>query len=118
MPHVIDMTKALVISVSEWWYDQPERHPISKVRLQVGKFTCVEPKQLVSAFSQMRNSFPFMKNTELVISEIPFIAYCQDCDTEYEPEIGLKYSCPECNAPLHEIKSGRELKVERIEWEN
>ncbi len=117
MPHEIDMTKALVMSLSEWWKEQPEGSFISKVRLQVGEFTCVEPKQLVSAFSRMRNSVPFLKNAELVVREIPFLAHCQHCDWDYKPEIGFRYCCPDCNAPLHEIKSGRELKVERVEWE-
>ncbi|NES23265.1 MAG: hydrogenase maturation nickel metallochaperone HypA, partial [Symploca sp. SIO3E6] len=32
------------------------------------------------------------------------------------PEIGLYYTCPICQAPMEDIRSGRELKIERIEY--
>ncbi|MEO1340404.1 MAG: hydrogenase/urease maturation nickel metallochaperone HypA, partial [Cyanobacteria bacterium J06635_13] len=47
---------------------------------------------------------------------VPLIAFCQSCQQEYTPQIGLHYSCPDCKAPMEDIRSGRELKIDRIEY--
>jgi hydrogenase nickel incorporation protein HypA/HybF len=44
------MTKALILTVKDWWESQPERPQISQIHLIVGKFTCVEPASLQFAF--------------------------------------------------------------------
>lgn len=31
----------------------------------------------------------------------------------YEPEIGQRYTCPPRGSPMEEIRSGRELKIDR-----
>ena len=53
---------------------------------------------------------------ELVIKDIPLIAFCHNCQEEYKPEIGMQYSCPDCKSPMEDIRSGRELKIDRIEY--
>lgn len=116
MPHEIDMTKALIISLREWWLDQPERRPVGQVTLLVGKFTCVEPALLRSAFARQKLN-TFLNDAELVIQDSPFIAHCQGCAEDYSPDLGLRYSCPTCGAAMEEIRSGRELKILRVDWE-
>ena len=116
MPHEVDMTKALILSLREWWKGQGERFPVKSVILRVGEFTCVEPGLLVTAFARQRAETPFLRDAELVIRESPFVAHCRDCREDYRPEIGLRYACPTCRAPMDEIRSGRELKIERVEW--
>lgn len=112
--HETDMTKALILTVKDWWESQPERPKIQKVHLIVGKFTCVEPVGLQFAFGvQTQNTF--LQGVELVIQETPLIAFCHGCQVEYAPEIGLQYACPHCKSPMEEIRSGRELKIDRIE---
>lgn len=113
--HETDMTKALIITVQNWWKEQPERPAISHVHLTVGKFTCVEPVSLQFAFEvQTRNTF--LEGAKLVIKETPLIAFCHRCQQEYRPEIGIQYACPECKLPMEDIRSGRELKIERVEY--
>ena len=109
------MTKALIVTVRDWWEAQPERPKISHVHLTVGQFTCVEPVSLQFAFEvQTRNTF--LEGATLVIQETPLIAFCHRCSREYRPEIGIQYACPECSSPMEDIRSGRELKIERIEY--
>lgn len=109
------MTKALIITVKDWWEAQPHRPKIKKIHLIVGQFTCVEPASLQFAFEvQTRNSF--LEGAELAITETPLIAFCHQCQQQYQPEIGLHYACPTCNSPMEEIRSGRELKIDRIEY--
>ena len=113
--HETDMTKALILTVKDWYRAQPEQPKIEKIHLVVGKFTCVEPISLKFAFEvQTRNTF--LAGVELVIKDIPLIAFCHSCQQEYKPEIGLQYSCPDCKSPMEDIRSGRELKIDRIEY--
>jgi hydrogenase nickel incorporation protein HypA/HybF len=113
--HETDMTKALILTVKDWWELQPDRPAISHVHLTVGQFTCVEPAGLQFAFDvQTRNTF--LAAAKLVIQETPLIAFCHGCQQEYQPAIGLQYACPTCGAPMDDIRSGRELKIDRIEY--
>lgn len=118
--HETDMTKALILTVKDWWQSQPDKPPetlkISQIHLIVGQFTCVEPASLQFAFEvQTRNTF--LDGAELVIQETPLIAFCHSCQQEYRPEIGIQYACPTCRSPMEDIRSGRELKIDRIEYE-
>lgn len=109
------MTKALILTIKDWWQAQPERPQISCVHLIVGKFTCVEPVSLQFAFDvQSRNTF--LDGAKLRIQETPLIAFCHRCQQEYRPEIGIQYACPQCRSPMDDIRSGRELKIDRIEY--
>lgn len=113
--HETDMTRALILTVQEWWKSQPERPAVARVHLTVGQFTCVEPVSLKFAFDvQTRGTF--LDGAELVIQETPLIAFCHTCQAEYFPEIGLRYACPACQAPMEDIRSGRELKIDRVEY--
>ncbi len=113
--HETDMTKALILTVKEWWETQPECPKITHIHLTVGQFTCVEPASLQFAFdAQTQNTF--LDGVKLVINETPLIAFCHSCQQEYQPEIGLHYTCPICQSPMEEIRSGRELKIDRIEY--
>lgn len=115
--HETDMTKALILTVKDWWKSQPEQPQISCIHLIVGKFTCVEPVSLQFAFEvQTRNTF--LDGAKLIIQETPLIAFCHSCQQEYQPEIGIQYACPKCNSPMDDIRSGRELKIESIEYSN
>ncbi|MBD2098224.1 hydrogenase maturation nickel metallochaperone HypA [Trichocoleus sp. FACHB-591] len=113
--HETDMTKALILTVKDWWEAQPEQPKVSRVHLTVGKCTCVEPVSLQFAFEvQTRNTF--LEGAKLAIAETPLIAFCHSCQAEYAPEIGLQYACPQCQSPMEDIRSGRELKIDRIEY--
>ena len=112
--HETDMTKALILTVREWWNAQPERPPVARVYLTVGQFTCVEPASLQFAFD-VQSKGTFLEGAELVIQETPLIAFCHPCQAEYRPEMGLHYACPTCHAPMDDIRSGRELKIDRVE---
>jgi hydrogenase nickel incorporation protein HypA/HybF len=109
------MTKALIVTVRNWWEEQPERPKISHIHLIVGQFTCVEPASLQFAF-EVQTRKTFLDGAQLVIRETPLIAFCHSCDREYRPEIGIQYACPECRSPMEDIRSGRELKIDRIEY--
>ncbi|ABW27834.1 hydrogenase maturation nickel metallochaperone HypA [Acaryochloris marina] len=113
--HETDMTKALIMTVKDWYDSQPEDPQITKIHLVVGRFTCVEPVSLQFAY-EVQTRDTFLAGTELVIRETPLIAFCHPCQQEYSPEMGLQYACPTCGAPMEDIRSGRELKIDHIEY--
>ncbi len=114
--HETDMTKALITTVRDWWTEQPRPPHITHIHLAVGEFAGVEPQSLEFAFaSQKQNTF--LAAAELVIEEIPLVAYCRPCNQEYRPRVGLEYSCPSCRGPMAEIRSGRELKIQHIQYQ-
>jgi len=113
--HETDMTKALIQTVDEWWQNQTISPKIQKIHLLVGEFTCVEPASLQFAFAvQTQNTF--LAGVELVIQNSPLIAYCHSCQEEYFPKFGQEYACPSCHSPMEDIRSGRELKIDYIEY--
>lgn len=109
------MTKALILTVKDWYESQTEKPNINKIHLIVGEFTCVEPVSLQFAF-EVQTRHTFLENVDLVIKNVPLIAFCHSCQQEYKPKMGLQYSCPYCNSPMEDIRSGRELKIDRIEY--
>ena len=112
--HEIDMTKALILTVKEWWETQTSPLKIQKIHLQVGQFTCVEPASLDFEFkAQTQNTF--LDGVELIIKDIPLVAFCHTCQEEYFPRFGEQYTCPTCYSPMEDIRSGRELKIDHIE---
>lgn len=113
--HETDMTKALILTVKDWLSEQPGHPTVERIYLTVGQFTCVEPASLQFAFhAQVQGTF--LDETELVIEETPLLAFCHPCQKEYTPEIGLQYACPFCHSPMEDILSGRELKINRVEF--
>jgi hydrogenase nickel incorporation protein HypA/HybF len=113
--HETDMTKALILTVKDWYESQPQKPIIEKIHLIVGQFTCVEPASLEFAFEiQTKNTF--LDSVKLAIQETPLIAFCHQCQRSYQPQIGLQYACPTCHSPMDDIRSGRELKIDRIQY--
>ncbi len=112
--HEVDMTKALINTVHDWWQAQPQAPSIAAIHLTVGQFTCVEPASLQFAFTAQTPG-TFLAGATLKITETPLIAFCPTCQQEYRPVIGRQYACPQCQRPLEEIRSGRELKIDHIE---
>lgn len=113
--HETDMTKALIFTVKDWLAEQPGQPQVEKVHLVVGEFTCVEPASLQFAFSAQTKG-TCLDGVELVIKDIPLVAFCEACNQEYRPTVGLQYACPKCHAPMGNIRSGRELKIDKVEF--
>jgi len=115
--HEVDMTKALLVTLRDWWAEQPGQPQVTQVHLTVGQFAGVEPLSLQFAFETQKCHHAFLAEAQLVIRETPLVGFCFACQAEYRPAIGVDYSCPTCRSPLEEIRSGRELKIDRLEYQ-
>ena len=113
--HETDMTKALIGTIRDWWDAQPKRTTIQKIHLIVGAFTCVEPASLQFAFDAQSQG-TFRDGAQLVIKDSPLVAHCHTCHADYRPNFGSQYACPHCNGPMEDIRSGRELKIDHLEY--
>lgn len=114
--HETDMTRALILTLRDWLAAQADPVTVSRIHLVVGRFTCVEPESLQFSFAAQTQGTEF-EEIALQIEETPLIAFCHPCSQEYRPEMGLRYACPTCGQPMEDIRSGRELKIDRIEFQ-
>ena len=114
--HEVDMTKCLLLSMQEWKQQHAPAIPkVSKVHLQVGTFTCVEPGQLVFTWSAAVKG-SWLDGAELVIETVPLQGRCVICDRIYSPTPEGAYRSPCCDHPMEDIVSGRELRIRSVDY--
>jgi hydrogenase nickel incorporation protein HypA/HybF len=114
--HEVDMTKCLLLSMTEWKRQHAPRQPrVSTVHLQVGAFTCVEPDQLVFTWEAAVQG-SWLAGARLAIEPVPLVGRCVRCSFTYSPFQEQAYRSPCCNHPMEEIVSGRELRIRSVEY--
>ena len=86
---------------------------VAKVNLKVGKLAAVVPESLRFCFSVATKDTP-LDGAELVIEELPVLARCKECSTQWTITNPV-FQCQTCNSGSLEILSGRELDIESIE---
>jgi hydrogenase nickel incorporation protein HypA/HybF len=89
---------------------------VRKVNLQVGKLSAIVADSLRFCFEMVIKDTP-LEGAELAIEELPVVARCKDCDTEWtltEPV----FTCTKCTGGNIDILSGRELDITSIEIED
>jgi len=86
---------------------------IAKVNLKVGKLAAVVPESLRFCFNVATKDTP-LDGAELSIEELPVLARCNECTTEWTISEAV-FKCESCNSGDLEILSGRELDIESIE---
>ena len=86
---------------------------IEKVNLKIGKLAAVVPQSLRFCFDVAVKETP-LEGAELAIEELPVVAKCKDCETQWTIN-GPAFNCETCNSGSLEIISGRELDIESIE---
>ena len=114
--HEVDMTKCLLISLNDWRDQRDDSSAmVETVHLDVGRFTCVEPDQLVTTYNAAVQG-SWLDGSKLTITEIPFVGRCLSCNSSYNPAPENAYRSPCCDHPLEEILSGRELRIRSIDY--
>ena len=82
---------------------------VSRVTLEIGKLSCVDPEALRFGFDVVMKG-SLAENAELFITVLNGIGLCQQCgqqsvmETLYEP-------CASCDSPDVKILQGREMKI-------
>ncbi len=85
---------------------------VTKVTLEIGKLSCVEPDALRFGFDVvMKDSLA--ENAELIISELNGLGLCQQCQLQFEMD-SLHDPCMHCGSPFATVIQGAEMKIKDL----
>jgi hydrogenase nickel incorporation protein HypA/HybF len=110
---------SLALSILDLAAEEAGRHGggrVAAVHLRLGPLSGVVKEALVSAFELAREGSP-LPSAELVIEEVPLVAYCPACAAERTLPSPQLLRCPDCGTPTPEVVRGRELEVVALEIE-
>ena len=87
---------------------------IGKVTLQVGEVSGIMTDLFIDCWNYFKVRHPVLKDSELVLEEIPAVTYCSGCEKTYET---VKYGkiCPYCESGETWLIQGNECMIKEIE---
>lgn len=88
-------------------------HRVEAVRLQVGELSGVEAPYLRECWKAVVQDTP-LQTARLEITHFPAIAMCTVCAHLYA-HLQCARTCPHCGSQQHQILSGRQFMIDRIE---
>jgi hydrogenase nickel incorporation protein HypA/HybF len=86
---------------------------VVRVNVKIGKLTAVVPESLRFCFDIAVKDTP-LDGARLVIEEVPVVARCNDCNTQWTIT-GPSFTCQNCHSGSLKFLSGRELDIQSIE---
>jgi hydrogenase nickel incorporation protein HypA/HybF len=89
---------------------------VNAVYLKLGPLSGVVKDALLFSYEVASHGTP-LEGSQLVVEEIPVVAYCPACKEEREIESIQYFCCPVCDTPTGDIISGKELEVVAVELE-
>jgi hydrogenase nickel incorporation protein HypA/HybF len=87
------------------------------IHLKLGPLAGVVPEALRSAYELARTGSD-LADAELLIEEVPVVAYCPACAAERTLPSIQEFACPVCGTPPARLISGRELELVGLEVES
>jgi hydrogenase nickel incorporation protein HypA/HybF len=110
---------SIALSILDVVAEEAERRGgrVVAVHLKLGPLSGVVKEALVSAYGLAREGTA-LEQAELVVAEVPIVAYCPACAAECTLASVQELCCPTCGAPASEIVHGRELEVVALEIES
>lgn len=108
---------SIALSILELAADEAERLGdvrVWAIHLKLGPLAGVVKDALLSAYELAREGSS-LEETQLVIEEVPLVAYCPACEAERAVVSVQQICCIDCGAPTPKIVSGRELEVTALE---
>ncbi|MEO2069549.1 MAG: hydrogenase maturation nickel metallochaperone HypA [Desulfurobacteriaceae bacterium] len=97
--------------------DKENAKKITKVRVKIGKLSGIVIDSFVFAFDALKGDFPKLKDTELIVEEVPIRYRCNSCKTEFETDSIYFPECMKCQSIDLTLVSGEELEVVDVEIE-
>jgi hydrogenase nickel incorporation protein HypA/HybF len=110
---------SIALSILELAAEEVERRGggrVVAIHLRLGPLSGVVKEALRSAYDLAREGSP-LNEAELVIEEVPLVAYCPVCTAERTVQSIQQLCCPACGSPTPEVVRGRELEVTALEIE-
>ena len=108
---------SIALSIVDVAAEEAQRHGgrVAAVHLRLGPLAGVVKDALLSAYGLAREGSS-LENAELVVEEVPLVAYCPACAGPRTLE-SVFLCCPDCGTPTPEVVSGRELEIVALEVE-
>jgi hydrogenase nickel incorporation protein HypA/HybF len=111
---------SIALSLLEAAEEEAARHGgarVAALHLKLGPLCGVVKEALLSAYELARESSP-LSGAELVIEEVPVVAYCGACAAERTLESLPELRCPACGSPTPQVLRGGELELFALEIES
>jgi hydrogenase nickel incorporation protein HypA/HybF len=112
--HEVSLAHTIVL-IAEDYAKRNGASNITTVGLRVGELSGVVPEALKTAFEVAKRD-TLAKHAQLQIVKVPIVAFCQNCQHEFEvTSLSGIASCSNCGTLSREIKQGQELDVSYLE---
>jgi hydrogenase nickel incorporation protein HypA/HybF len=85
---------------------------VSKVTLEIGKLSCVEPEALRFGFDVVMKG-SLAENAELIITQLDGLGFCQQCQKQIAMET-LYDPCGYCGSLFVKVIQGSEMKIKNL----
>jgi hydrogenase nickel incorporation protein HypA/HybF len=95
---------------------EKEQENVKTIFLEVGEFSGIVSDSLQFCFDIVKSETPFGKSV-MKIKKIPFVIYCNDCNSETTNNMGIRF-CEKCNSNNTGIISGTDMHITGIELES
>jgi len=107
---------SIALSLLDLVEEESERHGgrVTAIHLRLGPLSGVVREALASAYELAREGTA-LAEAELVVEEVPLVAYCPACAGEVTLPSVLELCCPACGTPTPQLLRGRELEVVALE---
>ncbi|MEW2630861.1 hydrogenase maturation nickel metallochaperone HypA [Streptomyces sp. NPDC048389] len=86
---------------------------VEAVRLRIGELAGVVPDALRFSF-ELAADGTALAGAELIIDDVPALAACDGCGTEFAVGCPPHLWCPVCDRPADRLLAGRELEVTEV----
>jgi hydrogenase nickel incorporation protein HypA/HybF len=90
---------------------------VKAVHIKLGPLSGVVKCALFSAYALAREATS-LAACELIVEDVPIVAYCLTCESEQPIESPQWLCCPVCGTPTPDIVTGRELEVTALELQS
>jgi hydrogenase nickel incorporation protein HypA/HybF len=112
--HELSIATRVVEMVTEY-AQQASAAEVIAVTLRIGVFSGIQKSALTFGFEVAAEGTP-VEGAALRIIEVPLVAYCDTCRQEVQLPSLQSFVCPICGQPTADIRKGRELDLDSIEF--
>lgn len=107
---------SIAMSIVEMAQEESARRQVQvrAVHLRLGPLSGVVKEALLSSYEMACFDTP-LKDSRLVIEEVPIVVYCPQCQAERTLPSMQWFCCPQCATPTSEVVHGKELEVIALE---
>ena len=111
--HELSIVSSIVDSVTDTLAAYPGAR-VKEVRLRVGALASVVEDSLQFCYGIATEGTP-LEGSALIVRILPVRMHCDRCAEEVEIASLQSFRCPHCEAPVSDLRQGRELEIDSIE---